>query len=174
MRDNGILASYSPEDVSVIISNDEFTHRISGYVEGSFINISRVVPHATLYTGGDASNVRVVRDVRNYDISLTLHNAADSHDVLSRLMRLDTQSRDGRHLFSLTIKDEIGRTVGSAATAFIGTHPDVEFSTEVSDREWILHAVGYDLHIGGNRKLDSNTWGTLVNLGEDIDPFWKF
>lgn len=174
MADNGILASYSPEDVSIILSNDRFTHKISGYVDGSFITISRAIPHATLYTGADATNARVVRDVRNYDITLTLHSAADSNDVLTQLMHLDAQSRDGSDLFSITIKDEIGRTIGSAPTAFIGTHPDVEFSTEISDRPWVIHTVGTELIIGGNRKLDSNTWGSLTDLGKDLDPFWKF
>lgn len=172
--DNGILATYSPEDTHIILSNSKFTHRISGYVDGSFVTISRSVPHATLYTGGDGSNVRVIRDVRNYDISVRLHSAADSHDVLTRLMRLDSQTRDGSELFSILIKDTLGRTIGSAPTAFIGTHPDVDFAVETAEREWVIHTVGFDLHIGGNRKLENDVWGALNDLGQEIDSYWKF
>lgn len=168
-----ILASYSPEDISVVLSNDLFTHTVSGYVDGTFLNISRVIPSATLYTGADGSNARVVRAVKNCDVTLTLHSTAESNDILSQLHIRDQDSRDGRDTFSITIKDTIGRTVASAGTAFIGTSPDIDFGTEISERDWVLHAIGMSIFEGGNGKFSTDGWNTINALGVAPDNFWS-
>lgn len=168
-----ILASYSPEDIDVVISNSLFTYKITGYADSTFLNITRVIPHAELYVGADGSNARVVRAVKNCDITLTLHNASESNDVLSQLLIRDEDSRDGSDVFSITIKDNIGRTVASAGSCFIGTSPDIDFGTEVSERDWVLHAIGMDIFEGGNGKFTPDGWGSVNNLGYEPDEFWK-
>ena len=174
MANQQILASYSPESVVIVLSNENFQHTISGYTDGTFLNIARVIPHATLYTGADGTNVRVTRSVTNVDITLTLHQGAESNDVLSALLRNDEESRNLDWLFSITIKDTSGRTVVSAPNAFIGTVPDIGFGTEQSDREWVLHAVGASVNIGGNGKLTADTYSTLVDdLDVEVDDYWR-
>lgn len=173
MEANNILGSYSPESVVVVIGNNKFSHALSGYVDGTFINIARVIPHATLYTGADASNVRVVRAVKNCDVTLTLHQSSESNDVLSQLLILDEQSRSGEDIFSITIKDLSGRTVASSGSAFIGTSPDVGFGTEVSERAWVLHAINMQIFEGGNGKITPSTFSTLSSLGYTPDEVWN-
>lgn len=168
-----ILASYSPEDTQIVLSNSMFTHTISGYADGTFITVSRVIPHATLYTGADGSNARVVRAVKNCDVTLTLHNAAESNDILSQLLLRDEESRDGRDTFSITIKDNLGRTVASAGTAFIGTSPDTAYGIEITEVDWGLHAIGMSIYQGGNGKLSPEAWDTLTALGGTPDERWK-
>src|SRR5690625_7190936 len=99
MATSQILASYSPEDVAVLISNDMFSHTNSGTIEDIFLTISRVEPHAVLYTGADASNARVVRRIKNCDVSIILMQTSESNDVLSQLLIRDENSRDGRDTF---------------------------------------------------------------------------
>jgi len=168
-----ILASYSPESVVVVISNDKMQHVITGMAEGSFLNISRVIPHATLYTGADGSNVRVTRNVKNCDITLTLHQGSESNDVLSQLLIMDEESRNLDNIFNITIRDTSGRSVFTSPSAFIGTVPDSGFAAEASEREWILHAVGMDTVIGGNGKFTASTQTTLEELGVQVDDYWK-
>lgn len=170
---NEILNSYSPESVFIVIANDKLQHTISGYVEGTFLELSRVVPHATLYTGADATNSRVVRRVRNFEITLTLAQTSESNDVLSQLLIMDEESRTGEDLFSITIKDTSGRTVAFAAQAFIGTSPDTAFSETIEGRSWVLNAVGMRIFEGGNGKLTQSTAQTLTNLGVEIDEYWR-
>jgi len=170
---NQILASYSPESVIIVIGNDKFSHTINGYADGSFLTISRVVPHATLYTGADATNVRVVRKVRNYDITLTLHQASESNDVLSQLLMLDEESRNGDDIFYITIKDTSGRTVASSSSAFIGTDPEYSFGVDLAETAWVIHAVGMELVAGGNGKFTGATWDTLNDLGRTPDAVWS-
>lgn len=173
MANQQILASYSPESVIIVISNGEFQHTISGYTDGSFLNIERVIPHATLYTGADGTNVRVTRSVTNVDITLTLHQGSESNDVLSALLQKDEQSRNLDWLFAITISDTSGRTVVASPNAFIGTVPGLGFGTDQSDREWVLHAVGASVNIGGNGKLTADTYQTLTDLDITVDDYWR-
>lgn len=173
MEANNILGSYSPESVVVVLSNNKFSHSMSGYVDGTFINITRNIPHATLYTGADASNVRVVRAVKNCDVTLTLHQSSESNDVLSQLLILDEESRSGEDIFAITIKDLSGRTVASSESAFIGTSPDIAFGTEVSERPWVLHAINMKIFEGGNGKFTPATLATVTSLGYTPDEVWN-
>lgn len=166
MQVSHILGSYSPESVNVIISNHKFTHTFSGFAEGQFINITRTVPHATLYVGADASNVRVVRAVKNCEVTITLHQSSESNDILSQLLKLDERSRSGEDIFSITIKDLSGRTKAQSGAAFIGTSPDVGFGVEVSERPWVLQAINMDIFEGGNGKFSTAGWETITNLSE--------
>lgn len=168
-----ILATYSPEDVIVVLSNDKFSHIVSGYTEGSFLSITRLIPHAELYNGADAQNARVVRAVKNCDITVTLMQTSETNDVFSQLLVLDEASRDGSDCFALTIKDNTGRTVMSSPQVFIGTVPDAEFGIEISDRAWVLRAIHLDQHYGGNGKLSPDTFGDLTDLGYDVNPRWQ-
>lgn len=173
MEASHILGSYSPESVLVVLSNNKFTHTVSGFVDGTFINITRIIPHATLYTGADASNVRVVRAVKNCDVTLTLHQSSETNDVLSQLLILDEASRSGEDIFSITIKDLSGRTVASSGGVFIGTSPDIGFGTEVSERPWILHAINMQIFEGGNGKFTTPTWDTVNALGFTPNEVWN-
>ena len=66
-----------------------------------------------------------------------------------------------------------GRTVASAAQAFIGTSPDISFSEGIEGRSWVLNAVGMTIFEGGNGKLLNSTAQTLTNLGAEIDEYWR-
>ena len=173
MATKEILATYSPEDVTVILSNGSFTHIMNGFTEGSFLTVTRLVDHATLQNGGDGSNARVVRAVKNCDVTSTLMATSESNDVLSQLLINDEATRDGSACFTLTIKDNTGRTVMSSPQAFIGTNPDIDFGIEVTDRAWVLKAVHLEIHSGGNGKLSPDAAQTLSDLGYVVDPRWN-
>lgn len=168
-----ILASYSPESISVVIAGDGFSYTVSGYADGTFLQISRLVPHAELYTGADGSNARVVRAVKNCDVTLTLHHASEANDVFSQLLRNDEDTRDGTALFSLTIKDLTGRTVASSPVCFIGTSPDISFDTGITERDWVLKSIALDIHEGGNGKFTQDTYDVVTGLGYTPNSFWN-
>ena len=168
-----VLNTYSPESIVVVLSNDKFQHTVQGFVEGTFLELTRVVPHATLYTGADATNSRVVRAVRNFEITLTLAQTSERNDLLSQILAMDEETRGGEDIFSITIKDTSGRTVASAGQAFIGTTPDVTFSEGIEGRAWVLNAVNMSITEGGNGKFTESTAQTLGNLGVEVDEYWR-
>lgn len=173
MSAQNVLGSYSPESVTVVISNSNMTHTLSGFADGSMISVERVIPHATLYTGGDATNVRVTRHVKNCDITISLHQGSESNDVLSTLLSLDEQARNLDHLFSITIKDASGRSYHASTSAFIGTVPTAGYGVDIETRDWIISAINMDTNIGGNAKLTQATNDTLVDLGVEVEDYWK-
>ena len=173
MANTSIMGTYSPEDVACVISNDRFSHTISGYTDGTFLTVSRVIPASTLYTGADGTNARTIRAVKNLDLTFTLHQSSESNDILSALLVLDEQARNSDELFSITIKDTIGRTLVSSPTCFIGTTPDLDFATDITDRQWVLHCVGSTVHIGGNARFSNDGYAAATDLEYTPNSNWQ-
>lgn len=168
-----VLGSYSPEDVTIVISNDFFSHIVSGYTDGTFVSVARNIPHASPYVGADATHARTVRRVTSADITFTLHQSSESNDVLSQLLVRDEQYRDNSQIFNLTIKDNSGRTTYFGNQAYIMTVPDSDFGVEITDRPWVIHATYLDTHLGGNAQLTPDANSTLEDLEYDADDRWK-
>lgn len=167
------LGNYSPEDVVMIIANDKFSHTISGMADGTFISYERLVDRATLYVGSDLSAARVLRRNKSGTVSLTLHQSAESNDILSRIAMLDEEAHDNSMLFSVTIKDLLGRSIFFAPQAFIGNDPTVTYSTDLETRDWTITVIGVDRHFGGNSKLNPENEATLAALGYTVEDKWK-
>lgn len=167
------LGSYSPEDVIILISNDRFSHRVSGVADGTFISFERGVPRATLAVGGDLHAARVLRRNKSGTLNLTLMQSAESNDVFSELARLDEEAHDNTWLFSVQIKDLQGRSVFFAPQAFIGNDPTISFGTDLENREWTIECINVDRHYGGNSLLSPENESTLSDLGYTVDQKWK-
>ena len=167
------LGNYSPEDVVIILSNDKFSHTISGTADGTFINYEREIPRATLYTGADLTAARVLRRNKSGTITLTLHQSAESNDILSELARVDEESHNNDWLFAVTIKDMMGRSLLYAPQAFIGNDPTITYSVELETREWTIQVISVERHFGGNAKLSPENQETLSAFGYNLDPKWQ-
>lgn len=167
------LANYSPEDVVIILSNDKFSHTVSGLADGTFVSYERSVPRATLYTGADLSAGRVLRRNKSGTITLTLHQMAESNDILSEVSRLDEEAHNNDWLFSVTIKDLLGRTVLFAPEAFIGNDPSISFGTDVETREWTIEVINVERHFGGNSKFNPESQELLEGFGYIVEDKWK-
>lgn len=167
-----ILSTYSPEDVYVVLANDSFSYTLTGFVDGTFINIVREVPASTLYVGGALSNARTVRANKASSVTFSIMQTSDDNDVLSQLLSNDEVARDNTWLFSLTIKDGTGRSLWFSPQAFIGTEPDRSFSTGVEARDWVIQCVSLSGTQGGNGKFTPDSAGALTALGGTVEPKW--
>lgn len=168
-----VLASYSPEDMTIVLANSQFSHVITGYADGTFVSITRETPASTLYVGSDLSNARVVRANKASTITLSLHQASSSTDVLSQLLANDEETRDDTWLFSVTIKDNIGRSLYYSPQAFIGNSPDAMYSTSIENRDWMIQCVSLTNMQGGNGKFDPDTAATLEGIGGVVADKWR-
>lgn len=167
------LGTYSPEDVQTVISVRDVIHTVSGYVDGTFINVTRAVPSSILYQGADNSGGRTLRSNKAGTVALTLHQLSSTNDVLSWLHERDQEARDNTWLFSMLIKDNTGRSLYYARQCFISQLPESGFSTEVGERAWEIQSVNLQQLIGGNAVIDPATEQAILALGGTVDTRWS-
>lgn len=170
---NTNLGNYSPEDVSIILTQGDFVHVVQGYTDGTFVSITREVPASVGYVGADLTGGRVIRDNRFSMITLTLSQISNSTDVLSALLQKDTELRSDEGLFTISIKDNLGRSVWYSDQAFIGNNGDADFGTEMSDRDWTIEAFNLTNVQGGNSRFDADTASNIESLGGTIPERWQ-
>lgn len=167
-----ILSTYFPEAVSIVLSNANFSHVVSGVAEGTFITVARETPATQLVIGGDMSAMRVRRKNRASTVTVTLMQGSDSNDVFSQILKNDEDAMNNDWLFSLTIRDGSGRTVMFSPQAYIANMPDISFGTEGDNRDWVIQCIDLDAHIGGGGLLDAATVSTLDDVGYEVPESW--
>lgn len=173
MADSGI-GNYSPDDFTIILSKGDFVHRISGFADGTFISMDRIIPTSTPYQGvGSNPYVRTKRKRTAMDVAITLHQASPSNLVLQYLQNADAATSGNEWVFNCTMRDISGQTVLSTNTAIIQAPANASFSSQVETREWHIYMFGSDTIIGGNMLLDSADVAAVNAVGGTVDPRWQ-
>lgn len=138
------VSTFDPKSVVVTIGGIT----ISGYADGTFLEITADTPQFTKITGADGYVTRVKSNDYGAVLTLTLSQSSPSNDVLSALFNADRLSNAG--VVPILIKDLSGTTVIFAATGWIQQFPDTAFGNEINDRAWVIDLANADLFIGGN------------------------
>jgi hypothetical protein len=152
---SNILAHYSPEDVSVLLGG---FHNLSGFADGTFLSISKANPVYTTRESSDGAISRTYKNSQVYNLSLTLHQASESNQILSYMSKLDELTQMGK--FPFLVKDNLGSTLFFSLTSWIETMPDSSFSTSIETREWVIKCSQATFNLGGNESASS--------VGEDF------
>lgn len=169
---NEILATYSPEDLNIVISGNGFSHTINGYADGTFVNITRLILGSEPYSGSDLTHARVVRANKGASLTLSLSQTSESNDILSQLLENDSITRDDTWIFSVLIKDNTGRSMYFSRQCYIGGHPDSTFSTAIENRDWMIHCVKLEQNLGGNGRFSPSTASDLADIGGEVEERW--
>lgn len=173
MADN-FIGNYAPDDFVIVISKGDFTHTVTGYADGSFVSMNRLVPSSTPYVGvGSNSSGRVKRKVTSMTVDITLHQYSPSNTVLQQLQIADANTTNNDWVFNAMLKDPSGMTVASTNSAIIASPPTVDFSSETSTRTWQIYFFGSDLFIGGNIPLSDSEVAAVEAAGGEVDPRWQ-
>ncbi len=169
------IGNYCPDDFTIVISKGDFVHTVSGFADGTFASLNRLVPSSTPYVGVGRSGSmgRVKRTVTAMTVDVTLHQYSQSNTVLQQLQIADADTTDNTWIFAVTIKDLSGQTVVSSNSAIIAAPPAVEFSSETSTRGWQIYLFGSDLFVGGNMPLAPSEVAAMEALGGTVDDRWK-
>jgi len=172
---SNFIGNYSPDDFTIVISKGDFVHTVSGFADGTFVSMNRLVPSSTPYQGVGKSNSfgRVKRSVTGMTVDVTLHQYSPSNTVLQQLQIADANTPDNSWVFSVTIKDLSGQTVASSNSAIIAAPPTVEFSSETSTRVWQVYLFGSDLFVGGNMPLSPSEVAAVEAAGGEVDSRWR-
>ena len=172
---SNFIGNYCPDDFTIVISKDDFVHTVSGFADGTFASMNRLVPSSTPYQGVGRSNSfgRVKRAVTGMTVDVTLHQYSPSNTVLQQLQLADSEVTDNSWVFSVTIKDLSGQTVASSNSAIIAAPPTVAFSSDTSTRDWQIYLFGSDLFVGGNMPLAPAEVAAVEAAGGTVDERWR-
>ena len=139
------LGTYSPEDVNILVAG---IVPITGLAAGSFVTISKNMQPFSAQRTSDGQVARLYNNDQTYTITITLHSAAESNDVLTKLSLLDQTLLKG--IFPLLIKDVKGTSFFFSTSTWIEAEPDQEFSDQISTRIWTLRSSQAISNIGSN------------------------
>jgi len=168
-----LIGNYSPEGVTVILSKGDFSHQVTGFMDGTFISATRLVAASEPYIGADLSGGRVKRRNRSMNVTISLHQYAASNYVLQALQRADEETDNNDWVVNCTIKDSGGQTLFFSNQTIIATTPDVTLSTTTEQRDWTLFMFNADNYIGGNTPLDAAAVQAVEAVGGEVEDRWK-
>ena len=145
----GLLAHYSPEDVSVSFGGIT----IGGFIEGQFVVVRRQELAYNTKTSADGKVVRSASGDRLYEVRFYLHSASESNLDLNLIRDVDAFTHMG--IIPLLIKDNLGSTLFFSPSAWIEGEPTVSMGVQVEEREWIIRCTEATMVVGGNFDISS-------------------
>jgi hypothetical protein len=158
------LDVYAPADITVLLGG---VVKLSGYLNGTFLEISKdIQPYVSEITCDDVTG-RLYRRNRNYTIKFSISQTSESNTLLSRLQAFDEATQLG--MFPLLIKDNSGSTLMFAPTCWIEEIPIQTFSDGIEGRTWGIKATGCVGVIGGNSDSENLT-DNLINIALAAAP----
>ena len=167
------VATLSPIDVTVVISQAGFTHVVSGYAEDSNIMVERGADNFEKHVGVDNKTSRIYKADKSGMITLTLAQTSVSNDVLDQLQRNDSNARNSSQLFSVIVKDGSGRSVYHSQETWVSKPPNSQFGASMNSREWVLQASDMTSFIGGNAPISAEDVASLEALGVMVSAEWR-
>lgn len=138
------VRTYDPKEVIITINSVP----MSGFTDGTFLEVVRNEPTWTLVVGADGFATRGKSNNFSGQITLTLKQSSPSNDVLSGLMILDELTNNG--IVPIFIKDLSGNSTYFSGQGWVQQWPDSTFSKDIGDRSWIIQVAELDLFVGSN------------------------
>lgn len=139
------MNTYDPKKIVLIFGAKE----LSGYADGTFIDVEPMGDGVTSVCGADGEVARSMDPDTRSKITITLQSTSASNDYLSAMYILDKQT--GTNALPFLIKDLLGRTVVASQFAWVTQMPKMTNGMKVEDgnREWVLETGGCEWFIGG-------------------------
>lgn len=136
--------TYDPSQFQLIVGGIP----LSGYADGTFIEVERDEAMWNKVTGADGITSRAKTSNKAGQVRVTLAQTSPSNDVMSALAVADELTNAG--VFPVLLKDGSGRSVVASSAAWVQQMPTAEFSKEITNRTWIIDCAGMDVFFGGN------------------------
>lgn len=143
------MSVFTVDAKSVLVSVGGFP--ISGFVDGTFLEITADDQQFLKVTGADGYVTRVKSNDYGAVMTLTLSQSSPSNDILSGIFNADRLNNLG--VVPILIKDMTGTTIIFSGTGWIQQFPDISYGNDITDRAWIFDLANVDLFIGGNGVL---------------------
>lgn len=139
-----INRTYDPAQVIVNVDGRD----ISGYADGTFVNVARNADAFTLTVGADGESTRAKSNNKSGRFTFTLQQSSPSNDILDEIATSDELNNTGA--VAVLVSDKSGTTIAQAQVAWVVKKPDSGFAKETENREWILETGNLEYTVGGN------------------------
>lgn len=139
------LSTFDPKKLSVIVAGA----RVTGFADGTFVEIEEMSDGVTSQAGADGEVMRVMSTDPRHRITITLQQGSKANQVLSALRDADRVSSGGG-AFPVYIQDLTGTTLFTASQAWIVKKPNASFSKQVESRAWVIETADAINNLGGN------------------------
>lgn len=165
------LSTFAPNEVTISMIGDGWSHVVSGFAEDSIVTIDRQAETFAMYVGADNTPTRIYNANTALMLTVALAQTSESNDLFSAVYEKDRTTRQG--IFTILVTDNSGRSRYFAEEAYIGVVPNASYGNSMQTREWVIHAPASDVNLGGNSKISAGTLAALAALGVAVAPQWQ-
>ena len=158
------LFNYVPESVQCLIAG---FIPIEGFVDGTFISVDKdEMPYSSVRMP-DGTVARKYNNSQTYTITITLHNGAETNNLLTKLWQVDEITQRGK--FPLLIKDQSGSDLLFSTESWIEGIPSLTKSNAIDSRVWVIKSAYAVINIGGNES-QSDLIQDIINIAASALP----
>lgn len=144
------LFNYCPESVQCLIAG---LIPITGFVDGTFISVDKdEMPYSDVRMP-DGMIARKYNNSQTYTITITLHNGAETNNLLTKMWQVDELTQIGK--FHLLIKDQSGSDLLFSTESWIEGIPSLTKSNAIDSRVWVIKSAFATINVGGNEEVSS-------------------
>lgn len=136
--------TYDPKLITVVIGGVP----MSGFTDGTFLEIDRDEPTWTKIVGADGYVTRGKTNNFSGTLTLTLKQSSPSNDVLSGFLSVDEATNTG--VFPVLVKDLSGTSIYFSGSCWVTQYANSTFGKDINDRSWILSLAEADIFVGSN------------------------
>ena len=136
------LPTYNPALVLVSFAGVP----LSGFADGTFIEIERNVDAFEVTVGAGGETVRTQSQNRSGKITFTVLQSSIANDILDAKATADELTGTGAASFFM--KDLNGTTICTAANCWVKKKAAIKRGKEISNSEWVLETDLLDMHPG--------------------------
>ena len=136
------VETYNPKDISVLIAGSI----LAGFSDDK-VRVFRDVDFWEDESGADGEVVRFATNDKRGEIEITLQQTSASNLLLSGLAKADELS--GAGTFPAMVKDNRGKDLHIAPTAWIKQIPEAKYVKGVSVRVWRIRTDNLTNFLGG-------------------------
>lgn len=140
----GLVKTYNPKLVALVL----FGQPITGFADGTMIEVERNSDSFTLQTGADGESARTANADKTGTIKITLMQTSKSNDILSAQLALDEATNLGTG--TAMCRDLGGTTQVSSPECWVRKPANPGFAKENGNREWTIDCVDLFMFVGGN------------------------
>ena len=158
------LFNYCPESVNCLIAG---FIPIEGFVDGTFISVDKdEMPYSSVRLP-DGTIARKYNNSQTYTITITLHNGAETNNLLTKMWQVDEITQRGK--FPLLIKDQSGSDLLFSTESWIEGIPRLTKSNAIDSRVWVIKSAFATINVGGNEEA-SGLLQDITNIAVSALP----